>query len=176
MQNNQSSINLAKEKEISSFDSVVDWVLAIGRLIVIATEIIAVAAFIYRFSLDGRLVNLHSEIKNKQDIVSSQKNDEAKYRNLQSRITMAANLSTSAFKFNQNITDFVSLIPNQAIITNLSYDKNQVNISLDVSSVTLLADFINSLKNSNKINSISIDNIENKPSIGLSANITILIK
>jgi hypothetical protein len=176
MQNNQPSINLAKNKDISSFDNAIDWALAMGRLIVIITEIIAVAAFIYRFSLDGRLVNLHSEIKKKQDIVSSQQNAESKYRNLQSRLAMAAKLSASAFKTNQDITGFASLVPNQAIINNLIYKKSEVNIAVDVSSVSILADFIKSLKDSSIIKSININNIENKPSAGLSANITAVIK
>jgi hypothetical protein len=176
MQNNQSSINLAKDKEVSQFDKAIDWTLTVGRLIVIVTEIIAVAAFIYRFSLDGTLVNLHSEIKNKQEVISSLKSEENKYRNLQSRIALAANFSASASKIDQNIMDFVSLIPDSATVNNLIYNKNQINIATDVSSIAVLADFINSLKNSSMVKSISIDNIENKPSVGLSASITVTIK
>ena len=54
MENSPASINLVKKNEKSSVDKFINWTLSIGRLIVIITEIIAISAFLYRFSLDGR--------------------------------------------------------------------------------------------------------------------------
>ena len=176
MPNNLPSVNLVKNNEVSSFDRFIDWTLTIGRLIVIITEIIAVSAFVYRFSLDQKLVDLHSSIKQKQSIISSLKNDENKYRNLQDRIALAANFSEKAIKTTQTITDIGNLMPSQAKINNLVFNKNQVNIGTNVASVSLLADFINSLKNYNGIKSISIDSIENRTSAGLSVNVTTILK
>jgi hypothetical protein len=176
MQNNQPSINLAKDKEISSFDRFIDWTLMIGRLIVIVIEVIAVAAFVYRFSLDEKLVNLHTEIKKQQATIISLKNDENKYRNLQDRIALAATFSENSARTSKIITDFGNLIPSQATITSLIFSKSQANIVVDVTSVSLLADLIKSFKTYNGIKSISIDNIENKPSIGLTVNITTTFK
>jgi len=176
MPTNLPSINLAKDKENSSFDKFIDWTLAIGRLVVIITEVIAVGAFIYRFSLDEKLVNLHSEIKKRQITISSLRNDENKFRNLQDRIALASSFSEKGIKTSQNITNFAKLIPEQVKINNLSLNKDQVNTNADVASVSLLSDFINSLKNSNTIKSISIDNIENNPSVGLSVIVTTALK
>jgi hypothetical protein len=176
MPTNLPSINLAKDKEISSFDKLIDWTLTIGRLVVIITEIIAVGAFIYRFSLDEKLVNLHSEIKKRQTTISSLRNDENKFRNLQDRIALASSFSEKGIKTSQNITNFAKLIPEQVKINNLSFNKDQVNTDADVASVSLLSDFISSLKNSNLIKFISIDNIENNPSVGLSVIVTTALK
>jgi hypothetical protein len=176
MPNNLPSINLAKDKQIPLFDKFMNWVLTIGRLIVIVTEIVAIIAFIYRFSLDEKLVNLHSAIKQKQNIVSILKNDESKYRNLQDRIALAASFSEKGVKVSQAITDIISLIPNQTTVNNLIISKDKASINIDTTSVSSLSDFINSLKNYNGIKSISIDNIENKPSIGLSVSITTMLK
>jgi hypothetical protein len=176
MPNNPSSINLAQNKQITPFDKYMNWTITIGHLIVILAEIITVIAFIYRFSLDAKLVNLHSAIKQKQNIVLGFKNDEIKYRNLQDRIAWAATFSEKGIKSNQTIKDILGLIPSQVKINDLTLNNNQVNIAADVESISSLSDLIDSLKKYNGIKSISIDNVENKPSIGLSVDITTIIK
>lgn len=176
MPNNLPSINLAKDRQISSFDKFLNWTFTIGRLIVIITEVVAVIAFVYRFSLDEKIVDLHTQIKQKQSLVSALKNDESKYRNLQDRITLAANFSTKATKSNQIITDIVNLIPNQVKITNLILNKDRINLDVEVTSVSSLENFVSSLQTNQNIKSVNIDNIENKPSLGLYANIVAMLK
>lgn len=176
MPNNPPSINLAGNKQISLFDKFMNWTLTIGRLIVIVTEVVAVIAFVYRFSLDEKLVELHSAIKQQQNIISVLKNDESKYRNLQDRLALAATFSAKGIKTNQTFTNIVGLMPSQAIINNLILNKDRVNIDVNVTSVSSLANFIDPLKGYSGIKSISIDNIENKPSVGLSVNITAVLK
>jgi Tfp pilus assembly protein PilN len=176
MSNNLPSINLVKDRQLPLFDKFMNWVLTAGRLIVIVTEIVAVVAFIYRFSLDEKLVNLHSAIKQKQNIVSRLKNDESKYRNLQDRIALAASFSEKGAKTSQAITDIINLIPNGTIVNNITINKDKVSININTASISSLSDFINALKSYNGIKSISIDNIENRPSIGLSVSITTMLK
>lgn len=176
MPDNLPSINLVKNQQIPLFDKFMNWTLTIGRLIVIVTEVVAVVTFIYRFSLDEKLVDLNDAIKQKQSIISVLKNDENKYRNLQDRIALASTFSTKAVSSNQTITDITSLIPKQVRINGLILNKGKVNIGVDVASVSFLADFIDSLKSYRGIRSISIDDIENKPSVGLSVNITTMLK
>lgn len=176
MSSNLPSINLVKNKQIPLFDKFMDWALTIGRLIVIITEVVAVITFIYRFSLDDRIVNLHSVIKQKQNLISVLKNDENKYRNLQDRIALASTFSTKATNSNQTIANIVSLMSTQAKISNLILNKDRLSLNVDVKSVSSLANFIDSLKSYPNIKSISIDNIENKPSAGLFVNITAMLK
>lgn len=176
MPNNLPSINLVKNREIPLVDKFLNWALTIGRLIVIITEVVAVTAFVYRFSLDEKLVELHSAIKQKQNIISVLKSDENKYRNLQDRIAIATTFSAKGTKTNQTIADIVNLIPSQVRISNLVLNKDRVSINADVTSVSSLANFIDPLKSYKGIKSISIDNVENKPTVGLSVNISALLK
>lgn len=176
MPSNLSSINLVKNRQIPLFDKFINWALTVGRLIVILTEIIAIIAFVYRFSLDEKLVELHSAIKQKQNIVSVLKTDEDKYRNLQDRIALATTFSAKGSKTSKTIVDIASLIPSQVMINDLILNKDRVNIGVNVISVSSLANFIDPLKNYTGIKSISVDNIENKPSIGLSVDITAMLK
>jgi hypothetical protein len=176
MSNNLPSINLVKNKQVPILDKFLNWVLTVGRLIVIITEIVAVSAFIYRFSLDERLSDIHSAIKQKQNIVSVLKNDEAKYRNLQERIAVAASFLTKNGTPNKTVSDIVGLIPSSIKISNLVINKKQVSLTITVSSISTLSNFVDSLKNYSDMKSISIDSIENRPSVGLSVDITAILK
>lgn len=171
-----SSINLIKNKHVSFLDKFMSWALTVGRLIVIITEIVAVAAFIYRFSLDERLSDLHSVIKQKQIIVSLLKQDENKYRNLQSRLALASTVQEKFAKTNKIILDIIDKASDGIDINNFVLNKDRINIDANVGSTSTLKNFINSLKNYPDIKSINIDNIENKPSIGLLVTLTLTLK
>ena len=68
------SINLFKDKNKNFFDLFIKWALSIGRVVVIATEAIALSAFLYRFSLDQQLIDLNDKIVQKQALVKLLKN------------------------------------------------------------------------------------------------------
>lgn len=176
MTNNSPSINLVKNNKIPVFDKFMNWALTVGRLIVILTEIVAVLAFVYRFSLDEKLIDLHDAIKQKQTLVSLLKQDEEKYRNLQDRIVLASTFSEKGTKTNKAVFDIVDLIPSEIKLNNLTLNQDRINISVNASSISSLTDFVNPLKSYPEIKSISIDNIENKLSSGLSVTITIILK
>lgn len=176
MPNTSSSINLIKNKQIPLFDKFMNWALTVGRLIIILTEIVAVLAFIYRFSLDERLIDLHSGIKQKQALISLLKQDEDRYRNLQDRIALASDLSEKNTKTNTIVLDIIDLIPQGTKINSLTFNKDRITINANTNSVSSLTDFINILKNYPDIKSVSIDSIENKPSIGLSVTVTTMLK
>lgn len=176
MPNNLPSINLVKNKQVPLLDKFMNWALTIGRLIVIITEVVAVVAFVYRFSLDEKLVGLHDEIKQQQNIVFALKNDENKYRNLQDRLALTKTFSEKSAISNQAMTNITNPMPDRVRINNLILNKDRENIHIDVTSVSALADFVDSLKNNPSLKSISIDNIESKPSFGLSVDITIMLK
>lgn len=176
MPNSLPSINLVRNKKTPFIDRFMDWALTIGRLIVILTEVIALLTFFYRFSLDEKLIDLHSLIKQKQTIVSFQKQDEDKYRNLQDRITLASDYSQKIIKTNKVILDIINLIPQGIKINDLNFNKDRMTINLDMSSASLLKNFVDPLKSYSEVKSVSIDNIEKKPDIGLLASVTVMIK
>lgn len=176
MPNSSSSINLATNKQIPFFDKFMNWALTVGRLIVVITELVAILAFVYRFSLDEKLIDLHSAIKQKQTLISLLKKDEDKYRNLQDRIALAETFSEKSAKTNKIIRDIINLVPVGIKINDLTLNNDRVNININITSISELSDFINPLKDYPKIKSISIDNIESKPSVGLLVNITTTLR
>lgn len=176
MENTSLSINLVKKKEIDSFDNFLNWALSIGRLIVIATQIIAISALIYRFSLDQRLVSLHDEIGLQQKQLSFLRKDEENFRNLQDRLDLASNFSQEGTKVYRIFQDIVSFTPEDLKYDDMTLRRNQTTIDLSVASIPTLTDFVNSLKSYSKTRSVSIDNIVNNPDTGLSVAITALFK
>lgn len=176
MPDNLSSINFVKNKQIPLFDKFMNWALTVGRLIVILTEIIALLAFVYRFSLDEKLIDLHSAIKQKQTLISLLKQDEDKYRNLQDRIVLASDLMEKNAKTNKIVLNIVGLVPQGAKIDSISFNKDKININVNINSVSSLTDFINVLKDYPDIKSVSIDNIENRPTGGLLVSVTTTFK
>src|SRR3990167_2539674 len=131
------SINLIKRNE-DTLDQVLRWSLSIGRLLVIVTEIVAFSTFIYRFSLDRTIIDLHSEIKKKQAVVDSFKNKEDIYRNLQERILITKDVNTNGSKNLQILNDIVGLTPGGITFNSFNIDNSQINISSNVISTSSL--------------------------------------
>src|ERR1035437_1656186 len=104
------SINLLGSKN-KTLDLVVSWALTIGRVLVIVVELVALGAFLYRFSLDNQLQDLRTQIKQEQAIVVYQKTSENNYRNLQDRLAQISSVSKES-ENNLNIfNDIVTLAP-----------------------------------------------------------------
>lgn len=177
MTNITPQINLIKDKKVSFTDKFINWALTIGRLVVILIELLALSAFIYRFSLDRKIIDLHSKIKQEQAIVNYLKNNETTYRNLQDRILLASNFSSSGPSIFKISKDVLSFVPKDMIINSFYINKNRININANVQSALSLNQFMNALKNYPSTDTVSLDNIENKPASSIIIfNATVLIK
>lgn len=171
MEQKNVSINLLKRERVFVY-RFIDWVLTVGRLLVILTELIALSAFLYRFSLDRRLIDLHSKIRQEESVVKALKNSEDKYRNLQDRLALASNFSnigTEKIKIFQDILNFAS---EGLTISNLVMHENRVSINAIAQSTSSLNVFTNSLKTYPKLRKLNLDNIQIKPSSGLIVGFT----
>lgn len=161
------AINLFRNKNKNFLDLFIKWALTIGRVVVIATEAVALSAFLYRFSLDQQLIDLNDKIIQKQALVKLLKNNEDIYRNLQDRLTAASQLTKNG-KDIVDLTNNIITFPSTDLnINNLFISSNQIKIDANVQSVSNLTNFVNSLKNNNKISSVSIDKIENRITSGI---------
>ena len=165
------SINLIKSKE-NFLDEALKWALTVGRLLVIIAEIVAFSSFIYRFSLDRTLIDLHSKINQEQAIVASLKDQEAKYRNLQDRISLASKISTGG---TQNVTilnDVINLTPPDITYSSIAISGGQIKINASITSVSSLTTYIDTLRKYPQISSVNIDTINNDAA---SSSITVFI-
>lgn len=167
MSNKSPSINLIKSTQVDFFAEFINWILTVGRLLVIVVELIALGAFLYRFSLDKQLEGLHDQIKLKQTIVLSQKNNEIKYRDMQDRLQLASSFTNLSKERGKTIKDILYFIPQDMKLNSLSLNLDTINITANIQTVSSLTFFVNSLKKHPNIDTLSIDSIENKPSNNL---------
>ncbi len=156
------AINLFKGRKKNLIERLTKWALTIGRVVVILTETIALTAFLYRFSLDRQLIELHDKIKQKQALVKLLKNSEDTFRNLQERLTVSAEFSKAGKETVALYNEIVHFSATDLVFNNLFLSENQIRIDASLQSVATLTSFIKSLRENPKIESVSLDKIENK--------------
>ncbi|MDE2025882.1 MAG: hypothetical protein KGJ07_05290, partial [Patescibacteria group bacterium] len=69
--------------------------------------------------------------------------------------------------------DVINMIPSSATLRTLIIGQGSIKIAVDVPTVTALSSFIDEMKNYAGFTNVSLDNLENKTSIGIiSANVS----
>ena len=135
------SINLIKSKA-NILDEILKWALSIGRLLIILTELVAFSTFIYRFTLDRTIIDLHEKIKQEQAIVASLKDREEIYRNLQGRIADISQVTQTGQKNVKIFDDIAKLTPTEINFNSFTIENNKIEIDADVSSISSLTNFL----------------------------------
>lgn len=170
MENKPPLINLLKEKREKFLDKFITWMLTFGRLVVILTETIALLSFLYRFSLDRKLVDLHERIAQKEAIIRLQQANEEKYRDIQDRLTIVSEFAKYGPTTNKILTDVINLSPDDFTFNNLVLSNNNLQIDGRARSVATIKKLLNGLKSYPLTSSVSLNRIENK-----TASATILV-
>lgn len=158
------TINLLKGKEKNLIDKIITWALTVGRLVVILTEIVALGAFLYRFTLDRQIIDLRGEIKNKESIVRLLQTNESKYRSLQDRLLQAGQLDKRSKQQVDTLQSILNTAPAGIIFNTITMTEKEVRLDINTPSVVSLSTLIASLKKHPAVRFVSIDKIENKPS------------
>ncbi len=159
---NTPSLNLLRSQGKGFLYKLINWALKGGRVIVIVTEAVALFAFLYRFSLDMKLTDLNTKIKQQQNIVAYSKSNEDKFRNLQERLFQASTLSKKGEETVKILDDIVKLAPADLTFSSLTITEDRLLMNATVQSSNSLTTFINALKAYPKINGVSLDKIENR--------------
>lgn len=170
------SINLIKTK-VNVLDEILKWVLTVGRLLVIITELVAFTAFIYRFSLDRKLIDLHEKINQEQAIVSSLKDREELYRNLQERIATVSTITAFGSRNVKIFNDVAKLTPPGISFNSFDVDNSKIAIDSNVQSISSLSNFISQLREYPEVSSVSITRIDNQSQTsGINVIISVKLK
>lgn len=156
------SINLVKGTSNNFFNKFIDWALTIGRLLIIITEIVALSSFLYRFTLDRQIIDLHSKIRQQESLVSFFASKEDMYRNLQGRLEVASNFSSIGQDRIKNFKDVTSFAPLDMTFSNITVTEKSIDINASFQSASSLKTFINSLREYPPIQDVSINKIENR--------------
>src|SRR5436190_19120898 len=102
-------INLLPRGGETLLDQFLSWALTVGRFLVIVTETLALSVFLYRFSIDMQIVDLHDKIDSASTIVANFKEGEDTYRDLHQRITYVKEYDASKEKMLTIMKDILAL-------------------------------------------------------------------
>jgi hypothetical protein len=177
MAKNSASINLLRNSNKETFEHIINWAVTIGRILVVTVELAALAAFLYRFTLDNQLQDLRSKIKQEQSIVEMQRKNENTYINLQDRLSIISSFTKTESQNLKIFKDILSLAPNGMAFTTVTFSPDKMQVEASVDSVISLSTFIGKLKSYALIDTVSLDKIENKTTRSIiTVNISIVFK
>lgn len=166
------SINLLPSKGEGILSQFLSWALTIGRLLIILTETLALSTFIYRFSLDMRIVDLHDQIRSESAIVANWKTSEDKFRNLQTRLALAKEYSATSDQIPKVFRELTEMGRGKVTFKSLIVSNDLVKAEIQAPSATALSKFVNAAKGYPLIESVSVDQVESKTS---NATITVAL-
>ncbi len=161
------SINLIPKKDGGLLNQFLNWALTVGRLLIIITQTLALSVFIYRFTIDMKIVDLHDEIKNQSFFLKSFEDNEKKYRNLQERLSIASGEDENKSKISDIIIKIIDLGKNRVTFVNIAASGSTFTLEVQGQSSNALNTFVEDLKRIDNITAISISSVENKTSKGL---------
>lgn len=170
------SINLLKKK-VNFSQEFTKWALNVGRFLIILVEILAFGTFVWRFTIDRQLVDLHDEIEQKQNLIGSLEENENRFRNLQDRLLIAKTATQNGSNNVNTLSEIVELTPPGITFNSIELTNKVIVINSNVSSVGALSNFIKNLRDNPKVNTVNIDRIDNKEgSVSIGVSLTIQLK
>lgn len=169
-------INLIGREKVTVKEDFLKWSIKIGRIIIVATELIALAALLYRFSIDRKIIDLHDKIKNSQILVQSQQAKEASYRSVLARLDNIKRTENSTNVKVGIMNDIISEISNGDFFsTNFAVDHNSIRVDGYSFSIFPINTFIENLKKNPDVVSISLEDVSST-NLGIQFKILIELK
>ena len=137
------------------------WALSVGRYIVIFTELVVIASFATRFTLDRQVTDLNTEINQKKMVIESYGDLEDRFLFVQQQITDYQQLKQEA-----NLVEIFPLlnemIPSNVILETLTIKPTEVIFAGSALSQTALNVLVNNAQLSPYLDKVSIGSIESR--------------
>ena len=151
------SINLLPQEEfdVSLLGRTLKWAMGTFRIIVIATEMIVMAAFLSRFWLDAQNSDLINSIKIKTAQIVAQAATEDQFRSVQSKLSIAAKTSP-AIASSQKVNLIASKVPPDVNLTSVSVLDKSAQIKGASITELGIAQFLANLKADSSFKSVDL--------------------
>ncbi|MBU1088870.1 hypothetical protein KKA02_03265 [Patescibacteria group bacterium] len=151
----------------SSTAKLIHWITTVGRVVIIFTELIVIAAFVSRFWLDRKNSDLSESIRQQKAILESTALFEVDYSTLQARLKAIKELSDNNIDYASKLLSLSESTPPNILYKNLSLstkdNKILAVVSVSTTKVELIANFIDNLNLNQDIKSVTIEKISKKP-------------
>lgn len=153
-------LSLKSTFENSFFGVFLKWSLSYGRYIIIATEIVVLAAFFLRFKYDRELTDLHESVNQKVAILETAQDFEKDIRLAQTKIEQIQDLENKQIPYLKEINFLGRVTPLGLSLINLSLNKEKLTFDGTSDSDLTFALFLNNLYSSNKFKSIKLSSVQ----------------
>lgn len=154
-------INLLPQEEFaaSTLGRILTWLLSTFRMIVIATEMVVMGAFLSRFWLDARNTDLNDEIKQKSAIISSYKEIESTFRSTQTKLAVFSSL-TSTPTDNSFVRAVTDNLPADIVLSAIIFTNKDLKINGAATSEQAVAQLITNLQSQKSFKNVGLTQLE----------------
>lgn len=150
---------LKKQKEPpTTWDRMYGWITGTARVVVIIVEILIIAAFVVRIVLDTQGNNIDKDIEKRNGAIGAMQEEEARFRNIHSRISSYNELWTSASSYAETLNELEGFLGNDFEDTSINIDGDSLTIN-GQGNVDKISNLEEAMKNSQKLKNVSVSNI-----------------
>lgn len=151
---------LPKEKwETGSTGKLLKWALSIGRYIVVFTELIVISAFLYRFGLDRKLMDINEQIEAKKKTIVSYGDLETNFRSLQAKLIGISQAEKNSLDISAILTGLSEITPLDTTYNSIDVAGQKVSLEGQTLSETGLATLLTKAQESQIFSGVSLDNV-----------------
>lgn len=154
------NINLiSRDDGNGSLALLVHWLLTVGRYLIIATEIVALIIFGLSVKLTLDKNDLKTSIDSQKQAIDQAATNEDLFRTYQAKLTKIALLQKNHSNTASFYSDFITLLPADAVLDEIKLDNGRVVISGNLPNPGSLQSLISSLNSSGKFSDLDITNL-----------------
>ena len=137
----------------------IPWTLSVGRYVVVFVELIVISAFLYRFGLDRKLTDLNEKIKQKQAVVSSYGDLEAKFKQVQRQLQKIKATDEASVKIDEVLDHIGQITPTDAAYKSIMINQKEVSLQGKVLSEAGLATLLTQAQASKEFSDVRLENV-----------------
>jgi len=155
-------INLLPQEEFanSTVGRVFTWAMSTFRIIVIGMEMVVMIAFLSRFWLDARNVDLNDIIKQRSAVIAAQSDFEKEFRDLQKRVKVFSGITGVEKLPSEQITIITSYIPNDVRLEAINQSGENFQIRGNSFNEISISQFIVNLEKSGNYDKVQVSTLD----------------
>lgn len=174
------SVNLLPRDsfESSAAGVVLEWALVFGKWSVIATQLVVMGVFLWRFALDRQLTDLRREIEQKVAVIGSYSETEEKFLLMQRQVNFAKSVIAGQEQFEKLLATSEASTPSDVWYERMTLSPKSLSLVAYSSSLSGFGGLLSNLQQNPSFDSVNIGTIEDGGSKGarLKFDITLGVK
>lgn len=162
------SINLLPRDsfENSTIGVILEWSLVFGKWAVILTQLVVMAAFLYRFSLDRKLTDLRKSIAKDITIIKSYEQVEREYVIAQKQVAKAKEVMGTQTLVIDTLSEIGKITPPDVWFEKIGITKNSVTLTAYAGSLVGFGQFLATIQLDPMFKKINLSRLETSATDG----------